>query len=1089
MLTIYHSNRLEALFEHLASVVVHDPITDVFQAETILVQSRGMARWLSMALADRHNIAANMCFPFPGSFIWELFSHHLPEVPQQSIYHKEVMPWKIMQVLPDLLQRRAFAPLQHYLAEDDDIKCYQLAVQIADLFDQYMVYRPQWILDWQAGKDQHWQAQLWRALSESCQEPHRATLMEQFIAKCKAGTLDRNALPTRLMVFGIPALPPAHLEVLARLAEVIDVHFYILNPCLHYWGDILTRKDIARIRTLRKKYSHTSLALYTEGNGLLASMGKLGRDFLELLHHYPCEDEELFVEPDAKSLLSRIQSDILYLIDRSDQVHEIEREDNRLTQLDMGLDNPKQPVAAEDNSVQVHSCHSHLREIEVLHDQLLALFQNDASLQPSDIIVMAPAIDDYAPFIEAVFDSVAEDRFLPWSIADRAFQQEHPVTNHLLRFLDLVYSRFAIDEIFELLDFPHVLDKFDIDRDSLEGLKLWAQNAGVCWAEDAASKADLGLPETQQNTWAFGMDRMLLGHAVVAEQLSHDLLPVNTNIPETIGQLNYFIDRLAGFRSKLSQPQSIVQWHTIITDLIETFFAEDEYYFPMQSIREELQSMLEHAELSSLDRPVSISVIKEYLTTQLTAVDRGSQFLTGQVTFCAMVPMRSIPFKVICMLGMNDAVFPRIQRPLGFDLMANKPSKGDRSRRDDDRYLFLEAILSARNCLYISYVGRSILDNSRMLPSGLVTELADYIDQGYCADNEAPLAILTEHRLQPFSDQYFLDEPLFSYSREWCQARFGKTLPPPVFIDNALVAPDTTFKDIELDQLLRFFNHPVRYFFNHRLNIWLDHDEQPLLANEPFSLDRLETYQLNQELLKKALQGENLDDYYRVLQATGRLPYHQFGQLYYQQLRTRMSAFVDNLQGHLNETLEPLEVNLRLGDFRLSGWLDNITPEHLLRFHFHKLSANDQLRLWICHLLLNCREQDHSGSSINTKKPYPRTSLHIANDGEVRLGETADALDHLRNLLDIYWQGLSRPLPFFPRTSFAFAQSQQRGVSDQGSLGLAEKVWLGNNFVPGEDRSDYSQRLYQETDSLFDQEFKNLAVDVYAPLLRHMIKT
>lgn len=251
MFTVYHSNQLDVLTQLMAALMQGQPLETPFEREVILVQSPGMSQWLQMELARSFGIAANIDFPLPATFIWDLFTRVLPDIPQRSAFSKDAMTWKLMWLLPQFLDRPAFAPLAHYLSDDTDRrKHFQLAARIADLYDQYLVYRPEWLQRWEQGgliegldSAQQWQAPLWVALrdyTEQLGQPqwHRANLYQRFIQALKVSDRAPPGLPRRVFICGISALPPVYLEALRALGEHIDVHLMFTNPCRYYWGDI-----------------------------------------------------------------------------------------------------------------------------------------------------------------------------------------------------------------------------------------------------------------------------------------------------------------------------------------------------------------------------------------------------------------------------------------------------------------------------------------------------------------------------------------------------------------------------------------------------------------------------------------------------------------------------------------------------------------------------------------------------------------------------------------------------------------------------------------------------------------------------------
>lgn len=329
MLRIYHSNALDTLRDVLVEMIRQDPQSDPFVAEQILVQSPGMAQWLKLELAERMGIAANIEFPLPASFLWKVFVAALDNVPERSAYNKASMTWVLMRILPEHLDSDLFAVLRQYLQEDQDpLRLYHLCERVADLFDQYLVYRPDWIAAWEQGDDQpsieddqRWQPALWRAIvkdtdSRGLPHWHRANMYETFIKALSDSKTTLADVPRRIFVFGISALPQNYIEALAALGQKVDVHLMLANPCRHYWGDIVDPGYLARLNRIWLSKGQGADETYQTGHPLLASMGKLGRDYLHLIQQMELQEVALFNDARYDTLLSALQSDMLELVNR-----------------------------------------------------------------------------------------------------------------------------------------------------------------------------------------------------------------------------------------------------------------------------------------------------------------------------------------------------------------------------------------------------------------------------------------------------------------------------------------------------------------------------------------------------------------------------------------------------------------------------------------------------------------------------------------------------------------------------------------------------------------------------------------------------
>lgn len=1045
MLNIHNSNRLEALAEQLAAIT-RAPLASALSAELIVVQSHGVARWLALQIARHNGVCANVRFPFPAGYAWTLY-RALGDLPAASPFEKEAMAWRIMQVLPAMEALTDFAPVQAYVGSET-FRRYELARRVAETFEQYQIYRPDWLEQWEAGRAPHWQAQLWKRVVEHAGAPHRAALHRRLLTCLDTAVLARAGVPARVSVFGAPALPPMLLELFAALGAHIDVHLFILNPCREYWGDIAAASEIAR-----KTLAQRSAAAYLEtGNGLLASLGKQGRDFIDLLQNHPSQEHDHYLEPGDTHLLAALQSDVLNLQERRTAGGIVE-------------------IAADDRSVQVHACHSAMREAEVLHDQLLALFERHSELQPSDIVVMTPDIETHAPYIEAVFSTT--EPHIPFTISDRSAERESPIAATFMALLELPGSRYEASRVLEILDEPAVQRRFALATGDIDIIHRWVHESGIRWGIDALHRAGFDLPATAEHTWRFGLDRLLLGYALPGgnERLFADILPydeVEGTLGQVLGRFVSFADAAIALND-LSASRTVPQWTHLLRSILAQFYAPDENREEeMDALRTAIGALESEAAAGGFDGAIPLDVVKGALRSRLQIPARA--FLSGGVTFCAMVPMRSLPFEAVCLIGMNDTAFPRTRRPYGFDLLATDFRKGDRSRREDDRYLFLESLLSARRCFYVSYTGQHIRDNSVIPPSVLVSELLDYLAQNFRGPAGADIRhhVLTSHPLQPFSARYFDGNgKLFSYSAALCQAARlagrGDASPEP-FVPQALPEPDPEWRTIELESLIRFFRNPARYFVRERLGIRLEAADEQLDGREPLTSESLELYALKQRLLAVRMRGEPVASALAAARGSALLPHAQVGATVFDQTGAEVERFAEKLLAVLpKKTPAPISFDLALGGMRLRGVLSGVSAEGLLGYRLAKCQPKDLLAAWIRHLVLN------TAAPLGIV-PVTRWFLQ---DKAVRFEPVPDAPAILEKLTDLYWTGLQRPLHLFP-------QSAQTYV-DKNSIDAARRAWAMSDHNRGESADAYYRLTLRGCDPL-DHEFEALARAVFGPL-------
>ncbi|HBG08077.1 MAG: exodeoxyribonuclease V subunit gamma [Geobacteraceae bacterium GWC2_58_44] len=1062
-LKIYTSNRMERLVDDLERVVRAPrpaPFTP-FTKEIIAVQSKGMQRWLSMELAGRIGVWANCEFPFPNKIIETIFAAVLPDCPPEApIFRPEAMTWRLMGLLQEAIGSPCFGEISGYLLDDrDGLKRMQLAQRIAETFDRYTVFRPELLLGWESGRDDHWQAHLWRALTAGVQQKHRARLLSEFRDAVGCASLKEQP---RISVIGIPTLPPFHLEVLSRAARHIEVNLFLLNPCRQYWGQIVSQRELARL----EQRGLGPEEWFETGNPLLASWGKLGREFFESIID-SCGDperEDDFLEVPADSLLHALQGDILDLRDAAEVTRQI---------------------SADDLSVQVHSCHSPMREVELLYDTLLSLFDADPGLAPRDVLVMTPDIESYAPYISAVFDTPEHGaERIPYSIADRSLKSEGEAARALLDILRLCGGRYGVSTVLDILESPPVARRFAMTGEDLESVRDWLRAANIRWGIDAGQRGEQGLPPFRENCWEAGLDRLLLGYAINGEGRSffNGILPFDEmegGVALVLGRFLSFCEKIFAGTRDLARPRGTSQWVEAIRNLLADFILPD------QDGERELLSLTELAgklgdcgTQGGFTGEVGIEVVRYWLEERLGQSERGFGFLTGGVTFCAMLPMRSIPFSVVALIGMDDGAFPRKNRPQGFDLMMQSPRRGDRSQRDEDRYLFLEALLSARRRLHISYLGQSIKDNSEIPPSVLVSELTDYLARSFATADGSPCGQALRHPLQPFSSRYFRGHPrLFSYSEQNYRGALAKLTPKrePLPFMAAPLEPWDEGETVTLKALTDFLCSPAKEFLRRRLGIRVEQGVEPLEECEPFTLPALVKYQLEQEIVAALLRGEELAAPLAVARGRGELPPGECGAALFDTLSGPAAEFAAKVaEAAAGEPLPPLDVDLKLPGGRIIGRIGSLRTDRLLLYRYTKLKAKDLLRLWIQHLALNCA--DANG--------YPRHATFLASDSTVNLPPIEGSRQLLDRLLALYREGMSYPLRFFPESSLEYARKARDPKKAGKALADARGKWHGSEFFPGEGKDQHCRRCFGDEEPL-DEDFIATAIAVWEPLLGH----
>lgn len=1056
-LKLYQSNHLEKLVDALCSVL-DTPLSSPLKTEIIVVQSKGMERWLSMELAKKFGIWTNCKFPFLDNFVWEIFKSIMGEIPDMEVFSPYVMAWQVMDKLIELKEYPEFSQIKQYIDEEEsELKTFQLSEQIANVFDRYSVYRPEMIFLWHNRYNhKDWQQILWYNVVKGNEEKNRVFILYSFLKEILKGSNNgKEKSPIeRLSIFGISAIPPYHLNVIKAVSSVLDIHLFFLNPTNKYWGDIVPEKVI------RKKGGKD--LYYETGNPLLASMGKMGRDFFDEIIELTKEEHDLFDEPEANNLLTTIQYDMYYLIQR-------------------GKDVEKALISEEDISIQVHSCHSPLREIEVLYNNLLFLFEKYGDLKPKDILVMTPDIEAYAPFVSAVFEAHRGEReWIPYSITDRKTSRENPVVSLFLKILALFQSRFYASDVMDVLDDTLIKEKFKLDEVDIDLILRWINDLNIRWGIDEFHRMNQDSPAFKENSWRAGIERLLLGYAMFNrdQELYNSILPYNEmegDFVETLEKLLNFLFPLFDYAKKILTPRTIDAWADLLIDILDTFIVtNDETERYVHFIRDTLINLKEIRLSYGFLRPVSFQVILYYLKKRLSIREYTAGFITGGVTFCEMLPMRSIPFKVIALIGMNHDTYPRESRPLSFDLIVKNPKKGDRSLRDEDRYIFLEALLSARLCLYISYIGQSVKDNTVIPPSVVVSELLDYIEKGfYHPEKDIFDIIVKKHPIQSFSPRYFQkDTNIFNYFKEdydTVKAKFEKTYRPSHSIVRMPKDDQDQIRNITNVELKKFFRHPVRYFFNNRLGIFLD-ETRLIEDDEPMELNYFEGFKIKQRFVEDMITSKDIDKTKKVITAEGMLPPGSLGKVILDDVAVKAEGFFDIVKEYLVDKREPIDFNVELNNFRIDVRLDEIYAKGIVKYRASKvISAKYLIELWIDHLFFNIYKDNKNSVFLSMEKKYFFKPVDHAKELMIRL-------------LRVYEEGLRSPIKLFPDTSYNYIlKLKTKEYTD--ALNSAREIWERENLYKRPEKDDpYYFICFKDQDPL-DQEFIYLSKEVFGPLV------
>ncbi len=1081
LLFIYQSNRAEVLAQELARTLgQYRQQAFCLEPDVVLVNNYEMAQWLAIQVAEALGICANVDFRLAGSFLWQQ-ALGLSSAMETGVITKERLTWLIFRLLSGQDDESASGEdatekaneLATYIKRCPSQDLFSLSSSLADTFDRYLNYRPDMLRKWENGEspeEHRWQAWLWRRLSGLKQgRQFRVEYLSHLADGFLKGHIPEG-FPKRLFVFGISHMPPIHMELLYTICRAVPVHLFLLNPCRRYWLDIRVEKYRAKAVD---RLDHEGVdSLFPAGNPLLASMGQAGRAFLARLYGFEFfEGKDLFFQsaqgPDWAAqeggkrpcLLHTIQDDILDL---------------------RGPETGQRPrISPGDDSIRVHSCHSALRQVEVLHDCLIHLFETNPDITPDRVLVMAPNMEDYAPLVRAVFEAAPAERRLPCFIADTPLDQSNQAVDAWLK----VFSSGAVDitapSLVDLLSLPVVMARYGIDEQDISIIRNWLKRSGARRGIEQLSST----LEVYENTLAFGLDRL---YAASSYDLDPDVdilpefhiapypVPLEGDDVRRLSALSAFIYRMDQLTKRLLPKDekgfSIRQWGCLFDWMIQAFICQvpEDAESGIEELKQALSAILssmEEAEIESICYRDMLSVVRHYLKKGLAP----RSFITGRITFSNMVPMRALPFDVICLLGMNSGDFPRRPTFAAFDLVARDFRPGDRIPRDEDRYLFIETLLSARKKLWLFYEGRRQKDDAPLSPSVVVDELLSYIDERFRPPGEkhksAREYVKIEHPLQPFSRRYLdgsMDGRHMVYNSAWCpldeKGSFVKRrkvqpfCPEPIPLEQEEAE---ALLDVSPQDMGWFFVSPYRHFLMKRLSINAAIIDEGLEANEPETLGDRARILLLRRIVHLAKTGipEDLEEIIRplplILKASGQMPPLSLGRL-------RWQGFVEGLEkgsmlkNFIKKKVRVLgvpETPLRIAgttiqvsdnlDLEVNGLVGKINGSGTLLEYTDRKQISHNLRasMWAIDILLSYEmPEEWQGDIVIAVMGSTNLELNALNPEDAK--KMAEVLARL------YCQGLESPLTFMPRYSYPFAKEILRNVHDEDKLQslMAENV-------------------------------------------------
>jgi exodeoxyribonuclease V gamma subunit len=1048
MYHLYHSPHLTKLAQKLSELLDENKPADPLKPVEIIVPNRDTAQWISLYLAESTGIAANVNYLLPSEWLWQRIRDYDPDLPDLLPSDRGPLTWSIYQLLSDKSIIRQFPVLSRWFEEQTgkkNLHLWQLSDQISSVFDQYQVYRPEMLNEWvfsSAGDGDNWQKSLWNLLVDQWSQLSgnglrwdRASL---FLRLNEKGLSSNYAIGQPVYLFNPGLMPASVSQLLLESGKLKQVYHFMV---------ISTR------------------AVLTDEPGV----NRIGRQF-------GTEQHELYKPVSDFASMNREQVLIQNLYDQKP-------EDNHLDKLKNSIihDSELPDFQYDDQSIQVKSCHSPLREVEVLHQFLLGLFSENHDLAPDDILVVTPDLHRYAPFIDAVFGTREEGLpEIPYQISTSPGFTNR-VSMAFRDLLEIVDSRFRKEDILEFMHHSAVRDRFQMSDSDFSTINQWFDENRVVWGIDGAHRNEFDQPGTNQQTWKEAMKRGWLGQ-LVADQpgvITNGILLyagiVSAEEKELWAKVHSVLTQLIEIRTASKEDKTPDDWLAELESWIYQLFCSDiDYEDESRSVLKICQQLIRELKTGGLETPVSFQIMKKSIKRNLAAKSGGSVSFTRGMMFSSMVPARSLPFKVIALLGLNDDQFPRKPITPEYDLMASERRMGERDRKNEDRNLFLESIMAAGKVHYSSYIGRNQEDDEVLPPSPILDEWIEVLANCHGVN---PAQIVQTERLNGYSANLFVKGNEKSFSKSYqhiVRQRYKYSDLKGILIDKSIGYEEEQDRHfIGVDDLTGFYRNPVGSFFNQRLNIYLKNFDE---EEDEFGFDGLATHILFQLVFNWKLQGMDNRQITELLLSSGYLPEGWPGEKRVQNaIQIVERTFHQIQQRNFSPKLINHKVRVQLNDAMIEGRVQSYSDSGMLFVYLSGDSGKRMIRSWIQHLLM-CTET-HDPKFVST------LLFDVKNNSREwkQFPFIANAEELLNELVSTYINGMIEPLNLYINSAYQYAKYAD---DTNKAANRARFEWEGDFKLFPENSDKYLELILGKNSEVDLDEIARIADLIYRPMIQ-----
>lgn len=1008
MINIYQSNKIDILIDF----ILKTKKKKLFEKKIIIVQNKDIAEWFQIKIAEKTGISANFSFQQPIEFLINLFNNkNSPNIKQHA---KETqISWFILKIILDSLNKNEFKMLKNYIDKEKKIeKINKLSEHISKLFKEYLMYKPEWINIWEENKKiknlnnhQIWQKKIWILLiNELKKNNFNKFYIPQILKKITnlKNIFYNKKIPKKIIIYGINYFPIFYFKIINKIQKYINIDIIHLNLFKN-----LKLNYFNKINLNNKKNKNTPLNIKNNNKNITKfffekTIKKNTLIFLKLKKINKITN--LFKNFKKNSLLNNLKQEILNFKKNEKINYKIKPPKKNSKKI---------KINKSDISLTFHSCNTKQTEIEVLYDYLLNLIKKDNKITPKDIIVMAPNISLYTSYINGVFGSIPKKKRLPFQILDQNLINNNSTINAFIYLIKINKKKITTEKIFKLLEISELSEKFCIKNNQINLLKKWIHESGIRLNINNFNESK-NKKYMMQNTWSYGLNRIILGHIMNNKHETwNNILPYNQQEIlsfKLIEKFLEFIKLIKKWNKILTKKKKITEWIPICKKLLNNFFCFNiKNQLILIFIIKKWKEMLNDGEKTKIKNKIPISVIYDKIKKYFKKKNENEKFFSNNINFCSINKKRNIPFKIICLIGMNHSFYSNNE--LEFNLI--KKNKNEKNIKYQNQYFFLENLILASNFYYISYIKNNIYDNYEKYPYIITEEIINYINHKFyikknnISNTKKNIRDIKKHIIKKHQytfikkNIFYLNKNKKYYTKEEKQKKKKYLCITPIKQNKKKT------NIIKLNELLFFYKNPIKYFFNKKLKTNFSINNRKILNKEIFELDKLDQLKFNKILLKLIIKKKTKKQIIKLFMSTGLFPIRNFGKIYIEEQIKNITPLTKKIKKILKKKINK-SFSLKFNKTIIKGRLIKINSNSIIRYKPSILTINDGFSLWIEHLIF-----------CSCFKPCTSYYLGIKNsEWYFKKIDSKEAKKYLKKIIIEYKKGINFPLILFQKSGW-----------------------------------------------------------------------